>query len=73
MLRGPTSTLLNSSSWRLDEQQPHQSILGIFCHPILQRKVQRYSLVTISHESGDALPNVGHNEHSEEMEEEPEG
>ena len=73
MLRGPTSTRLNSSSWRLAEQQPHQSILGIFCHPILQRKDQRYSLRMISHESGDALPSVGHNEHSEEMGEEPEG
>ena len=73
MLRGPTSILLSSSSWRSDEQQPHQSILEIFCHPILQRKDQRCSLRMISHESGDALPSVGHNEHSEEMGEEPEG
>ena len=73
MLRGPTSILLSSSSWRSDEQQPHQSILGIFCHPTLQRKDQRYSLRMISHESGDALPSAGHNGHSEEMGEEPEG
>ena len=73
MLRGPTSTRLNSSSRRLAEQQHLQSIPGNVCHPILQHKDQCCSLVTISHVSGGALPNVGHSEHSEEMEEEPEG